>query len=561
MIYHYSSYSLTLLIATVISVSLAVFAWKKRDVPGGKYFCFLMLVISTWTFTGALEMAGSEPAVKIFWSKMGYIGSSCSAILLFLFILTYIQKDSWLSPVKLTALSIIPAITLILVATNEHHGLIWPKITPLTDQPGAILVYDHGVGVWIIMSYSYILLMICAILILQSVLNAPRLYKKQAHIFITAMIFPWLGSCLYLFKLTPFTGFDLTPIGFTVSGMLLAIAIKKYQFLDIVPIAHGVLFQNMNNGVIVIDESKRIVDINPAAIKMFNTDNSILGEPLDRIIDGSQYPMLFGENDNMLAEISIANGTVFLEVTISSIRNRDRKRSGTLLIFQNITERKNAETALRESDARWEFALEGNMYGVVDWDLSAGKAFYSPRFKELLGYNDTDLTNDFDMMKELVHEDDRNGFLSSIQEHFVDKTPFYQNEHRILHKNGTYIWVLDRGKVMHRNPDGSPQRVIATFADITERKMQEKERENLINELKKALSEIKTLRGFIPICSHCKKIRTDKGYWEQLEKYIGDRSEAEFTHGVCPECMDKYYKSFLSRKADNPGGNATDVRN
>ena len=81
----------------------------------------------------------------------------------------------------------------------------------------------------------------------------------------------------------------------------------------------------------------------------------------------------------------------------------------------------------------------------------------------------------------------------------------------------------------------------ATVRDITDRKHVEEERESLISDLQKALSEVKTLRGFLPICSHCKKIRDDKGYWNQIESYIHKHSDAEFSHSICPECAEKYY--------------------
>lgn len=72
----------------------------------------------------------------------------------------------------------------------------------------------------------------------------------------------------------------------------------------------------------------------------------------------------------------------------------------------------------------------------------------------------------------------------------------------------------------------------------------ERVRDQLIVELKKAISEIKQLSGFLPICSHCKKIRDDKGYWNQIESYIRDHSNAEFSHGICPDCVKKYYPDF-----------------
>jgi hypothetical protein len=77
--------------------------------------------------------------------------------------------------------------------------------------------------------------------------------------------------------------------------------------------------------------------------------------------------------------------------------------------------------------------------------------------------------------------------------------------------------------------------------DVTDNKRKQIERERLILELQEALAEVKTLSGLLPICSHCKKIRDDKGYWTQLESYIHQHSEAVFSHGICQKCAQKYY--------------------
>jgi hypothetical protein len=82
---------------------------------------------------------------------------------------------------------------------------------------------------------------------------------------------------------------------------------------------------------------------------------------------------------------------------------------------------------------------------------------------------------------------------------------------------------------------------IANAQLFLKQKEMEEAREKLIRKLQKALSEVKKLSGLLPICASCKKIRDDKGYWNQIEVYIRDHSEAEFTHGICPECMKKLY--------------------
>jgi hypothetical protein len=80
--------------------------------------------------------------------------------------------------------------------------------------------------------------------------------------------------------------------------------------------------------------------------------------------------------------------------------------------------------------------------------------------------------------------------------------------------------------------------------DITDRKQAEADRDKFVLKLQETLDRVKTLSGLLPICAHCKNIRNDKGYWSQIETYIKDHSEAEFSHGICPECAKKYYSDF-----------------
>ncbi len=81
--------------------------------------------------------------------------------------------------------------------------------------------------------------------------------------------------------------------------------------------------------------------------------------------------------------------------------------------------------------------------------------------------------------------------------------------------------------------------ILVTLRDASEHIQAEKEKEKILQELQKALEKIQTLRGLLPICAYCKKIRNDQGYWEQVETYIKTHSLADFTHGICPDCMKK----------------------
>jgi len=117
----------------------------------------------------------------------------------------------------------------------------------------------------------------------------------------------------------------------------------------------------------------------------------------------------------------------------------------------------------------------------------------------------------------------------------------------ILHLSATYQDSESRVKGLEGGADSylthpvEPLVLIASIRALLRIREGEAKREKLIQELQEALSKVKLLSGMLPICSSCKKIRDDKGYWNQIEAYIRDRSEAEFTHGICPECMKKLY--------------------
>jgi hypothetical protein len=116
--------------------------------------------------------------------------------------------------------------------------------------------------------------------------------------------------------------------------------------------------------------------------------------------------------------------------------------------------------------------------------------------------------------------------------------------YEIIRKDGTKRYI-EASILLEKDSSDKPIGFRGIIRDITERKQIEEEREKLIHELQEALANIRTLRGLLPICSYCKKIRDDKGYWNQIESYIQDHSGAEFTHGMCPECLKKLYPDLV----------------
>lgn len=143
-----------------------------------------------------------------------------------------------------------------------------------------------------------------------------------------------------------------------------------------------------------------------------------------------------------------------------------------LLIIRDITESKKTEKALKESQNRAALAFQGNNDGIWDWNVQTDEVFFSPRWKEMLGFSDSELPNHLSTWSDRVHPDDLEKAMQAIQDHFDQKTPFYCTEHRLQCKDGSYKWILDRGKATW-DENGKVIRMVGSHTDISDRKTAE----------------------------------------------------------------------------------------
>ncbi|WP_439113049.1 PAS domain-containing protein [Hydrogenophaga sp.] len=169
-------------------------------------------------------------------------------------------------------------------------------------------------------------------------------------------------------------------------------------------------------------------------------------------------------------------------------------RVGVLL---DITDRKQAELALRQSEALWRLALESAGDGLWDWNLKTGEEFLSPSIKAMFGFGDNDLANLAAELDDRTHPDDVEKMAADRRAHFDGTAPVYRNEHRVQCKDGTWKWVLSRGMVIARDDAGQPLRMVGTHTDITELKQAEAQQRALEAQLRESqkMEAIGTLAG------------------------------------------------------------------
>jgi len=207
---------------------------------------------------------------------------------------------------------------------------------------------------------------------------------------------------------------------------------------------------------------------------------------------------------------------------------------------QEVGARERAEEELRESEARHRSLFDRVPVGLYRTTPDGQIVDANPALIQMLGYRNLDAL--LEMNAASIHASPE----QRERENAVLRCEGIARgfELQMRKRDGTLIWAKDTVRAICDDA-GTVLHYEGSMEDITERKWAEQERERLIRELQKALSEVMMLSGLLPICSVCKKIRDDQGYWQQVEEYIGAHSEAEFTHGICPECARKLYPEIF----------------
>jgi PAS domain S-box-containing protein len=224
------------------------------------------------------------------------------------------------------------------------------------------------------------------------------------------------------------------------------------------------------------------------------------------------------------------------EIIGSPLKDSTGKVMAGIEVVRDISERKKMEEKLRESEERFRRIFEDVPLGMIiagpDFKiLKVNKAIY-----EMLGCAETELTGH--SIGEITHAEDIEMSTNLSKQILNGEVPLFQLEKRYVKKTGETLWV-NLTVAAIRGHKGDVIYALGMVEDISRRKLAEQERERLISELQLALDKIKTLRGLLPMCAWCKKIRNDKGYWQRVETYIQEHSDASFSHGICPECFKK----------------------
>lgn len=315
-------------------------------------------------------------------------------------------------------------------------------------------------------------------------------------------------------------------------------------------------FESLEEAIFSVTTDRRLVNFNRAAEKMLgfsmaevaNLSTAVLHVDQEHYVEfGNKLKIPFSKGETAQFEFLMKrkNGEIFpTEHSVSLIKNNSGESIGIVSVIRDITSRKKAEATLKESEERFREIVQNSEAGyffidkdgiIQDVNHSWLKLYkYSSR-EEVIGNHFTVIQKEDAVVK--AHE--------SVSGIMRGDPQYLTGEFSRKCKDGSIGYHTFSARPAIRS--GEVIGIEGFIIDDTERKKFEQEREELIADLKKALQEIKTLQGFIPICAHCKKIRDDEGFWQQLEHYIAERTEAQFSHGLCPDCMKDFYQKYNLR--------------
>jgi PAS domain S-box-containing protein len=306
--FEFSYYTLPLLIAALVSLVVAGYAWRHRANPSAVALVWLSLMIAEWSIGYAIEIAASDLPAMAFWGKFQYIGITTVPLFWLIFAYNHANPGRRMPLAWVFLLGLIPLTTIVLVMTTERHGLVWGEIevARLGDLT-TLGVVSRGWWFWVHFAYSYLLLMAGTYILVRSMWRMRGVYRRQMVVLVIALLAPWIGNILYfVFGINP----DPTPFAFSITVAGILWGIFGYRLVDVAPLARDLIVDGMRDGMIALDLNGRVADVNPAAARMIGLPFSdLIGRPVAEAL--SPWPHLierFQDVSEGDAEISVGQG-------------------------------------------------------------------------------------------------------------------------------------------------------------------------------------------------------------------------------------------------------------
>lgn len=340
-----------LLTGTLLTTgALATYSWRQRTEHGAPAFVGLLVAFTLYSATHLFGLLSFDPQQRLAWEGIQWIATTAIPVFWTLFAMEYTGYDELIDRRMVGALSIVPAITVLLTVTNAWHGLMWQHNVLKPVGGLAILEQEFGPWFWVFTIYVYGLIGVGSFLLLRLVWISDYLYADQAALLVVGVAVPVLASALTVFEITPIRNpeLDITPYSFAVTGIAFSYALFRRRLFELIPatrqLGRDAAIRDLDDGVVIVDNARRIIYLNPAAADQLRCEpTNVLGQPIQMLVGEGALDF---DTEDALAELE--RGTDVYEVRSSPIRDRHDRSIGHTLVIQNITARKQRERQLAQ---------------------------------------------------------------------------------------------------------------------------------------------------------------------------------------------------------------------
>lgn len=349
-------YSILLAISALATLTVFLIS-LRRSAPGSFALKGMLLGMFIWGASYALSWAFVPLNYKVFWLKTMFFGLTTVPGLFLIFTLRITHRDHWLTFRNYLLLFFEPFIIILLVWFAPQF--IFTSIEPVFHGYATVQL-QRGIGFWVSTVYSYAIILVSFSLLAVSYRHANHFFKRQYLLILAGSVLPFALSFLTQVTSSRFSELDMSSISFGLSGVIYAYAILHHRLMDLIPVARSRLIEKMGDGVLVIDAQGRIVDINPA-VKGFVDEEpaSLIGRNL------SEIPVIWNGNTEHLfkgletrTELRLPHRpSRYLDLRVTPLYDDDQNLSGRLIIFRDVTDRKEVEKDLRHAMDRMQTQL------------------------------------------------------------------------------------------------------------------------------------------------------------------------------------------------------------
>jgi len=339
-------------VSLVIAIGLCLYGWRYRATPGARAFIAVVALSGVWIGASLLSMLSPTPGMAVFWwLNVRFVGVTLVPVAYLFFALEYTERSEWLHWRRSWLFFIIPILTLLQIWNTRVPFIAIDTVA----YERITLIFPTVIHpwFWVHTAHSYLLILGGMILLALRIFHSQYPYRQQAILIFTGSLLPLAVNIILIFRLVPpdFPPLDLSALGGIAVGVTWGWALFRYQLLDIMPVARDAVLENMADGVIVLDTRSRIVDINPAAERMFNlTRATALGKPLEAyLVHRPDMWQRFAAVSEATAQITLGakEAESIFDLRISTLY-RKRAPTGRLIVLRDITERQRAADALQQ---------------------------------------------------------------------------------------------------------------------------------------------------------------------------------------------------------------------